>query len=145
MTNTVRSVRFTVEGDPVPWARPEGGKKGHRYTADNQRAYKQVVALRAREAMKGQPPMVGAAVFSALVFLPMPKKFSKKKRALALAGGIVPAVRPDGDNYAKIVMDACNDIVYRDDGQCVDIHVSKRYSENPRLEIEVTEWRGVTG
>ena len=39
----------------------------------------------------------------------------------------------------KIVSDALNEMAYKDDCQIVDARVIKRYSDNPRVEVEITE------
>jgi Holliday junction resolvase RusA-like endonuclease len=33
--------------------------------------------------------------------------------------------------------DALNGLIYKDDALATDMHVTKRYSENPRMEIKV--------
>lgn len=71
------------------------------------------------------------------VFVPIPASWSQKQKAAALRGEIYPLSRPDADNYLKMVCDALNTIIYRDDSLVTDKHVIKRYSETPRLEIEV--------
>lgn len=43
--------------------------------------------------------------------------------------------RPDIDNYVKAVLDASNDILFKDDGQIAVMSVQKLYSLNPRIEI----------
>lgn len=66
---------------------------------------------------------------------PIPKSWSKKKRAAALAGEIRPK-KPDADNIEKIVWDSCNGIIYLDDGQICEWAGNKVYGENPRVEVE---------
>ena len=48
-----------------------------------------------------------------------------------------PIGRPDADNYAKLVLDALNGVLWRDDSQVVDLHVRKVYSEHLGFAIEV--------
>ena len=50
-----------------------------------------------------------------------------------------PSKKPDFDNYEKFVADCLNGVAYRDDSQVVSWRGDKRYSENPRTEIEI--WR----
>lgn len=42
---------------------------------------------------------------------------------------LFPAVRPDLDNYAKSVLDAMNEIVFKDDGQVVKLTLMKVYAD----------------
>jgi Holliday junction resolvase RusA-like endonuclease len=73
-----------------------------------------------------------------VAYVPIPKGWSKRKHALALAGEIRPVTKPDWDNYAK-VCDALNSVVWIDDKQVIDGRVEKFYSERPRLRVVVTE------
>ena len=50
--------------------------------------------------------------------------------------------KPDGDNVAKLVLDAMNELVWRDDSQVVSLEVLKMIAagdEQPHLEITITE------
>lgn len=51
----------------------------------------------------------------------------------------LPTIKPDTSNYIKSFEDALNGIVWKDDSQITDIHAYKRYSENPRIELEIEE------
>lgn len=47
--------------------------------------------------------------------------------------------RRDIDNYNKLILDAMEGIVYKDDKQIKDLHITKEYDkENPRVEIWVS-------
>ena len=47
--------------------------------------------------------------------------------------------RPDGDNVIKLIGDALNNIVWRDDSQIVVHSVSKLYGDTPKTVIRVSE------
>lgn len=51
---------------------------------------------------------------------------------------IYPVVRPDGDNYQKLVFDACNGYLWADDSQVCEWRGRKVYGQPPRIEIEVS-------
>jgi Holliday junction resolvase RusA-like endonuclease len=53
-----------------------------------------------------------------------------------LSGTFLPQVKPDADNLMKTV-DSLNEVVFRDDKQITDATISKRYSDRPRLRIEI--------
>ncbi|MCZ0853544.1 RusA family crossover junction endodeoxyribonuclease, partial [Brevibacillus laterosporus] len=74
-------------------------------------------------------------------FRPMPKAVSgsKRKKENAEKGRLRPVTKPDVDNYVKGVKDALNHLIYKDDSQVVDLKVSKFYSEEPRVEVIITE------
>lgn len=47
--------------------------------------------------------------------------------------------KADIDNFNKIYFDALSGIVWEDDSQIVEHHVSKRYDpKDPRIEVEVS-------
>lgn len=71
-------------------------------------------------------------------YLPMLQSFSAGERARAESGALRPAVKPDGDNYVKLVFDALNGVVWRDDALIVSHHADKFYGREPRTEITVT-------
>lgn len=50
---------------------------------------------------------------------------------------IRPAIRPDLDNYDKLLIDVLHDLVYDDDKRLVSIKSNKYYSMRPRTEIRV--------
>ena len=66
---------------------------------------------------------------------------SEFMRQLAQKGVVYPTTKPDIDNVAKAVFDAMNGIVFQDDKQIVNQMVTKRYSDNPRVEARIYEVR----
>lgn len=47
--------------------------------------------------------------------------------------------KADIDNFNKIYFDSLSGIVWEDDSQIVEHHISKRYdAKNPRIEVEVS-------
>jgi Holliday junction resolvase RusA-like endonuclease len=73
------------------------------------------------------------------VYRPIPKGFNKKKVVDAENGLLRPVTKPDGSNYLKLVEDALNGLMWADDSQIVDTHVSKWYSKYPRIEVLIFE------
>lgn len=73
------------------------------------------------------------------VFRPIQKSLSKKEYALRVINKVLPIVKPDVDNYIKIALDGLNGLAFKDDNQITDIYARKRYSDEPRLEIEIKE------
>ena len=76
---------------------------------------------------------------SVIVFLYVtpPESWSGKKKAAAIAREIFPTTKPDVDNVIKGLFDACNDVVFKDDKQVVDLTVKKRYSDVARAKVVV--------
>lgn len=118
----------------------------------------------ARLAMGGRPPFPGAVELRLGAYMPIPQSWSRAKTARALAGTILPTVKPDGSNIQKLAEDALlprrftaaeqreiskqamemmRQVVIYDDSQITDWHGWKRYSDKPRLVVEVRVIDGI--
>ncbi|WP_144469044.1 RusA family crossover junction endodeoxyribonuclease, partial [Bacillus pumilus] len=82
--------------------------------------------------------LTGPLELKVKVYKSLLKSFSKKKAAEAERGELRPAKKPDVDNYIKGIKDGLNKVIWQDDSQIVDLHVSKFYSSTPRIEVEVS-------
>lgn len=126
-------LHLIVPGTPVPKARArtvaQGGRV-HAYTPEATKAWETKVQLWARRAALYIPdaPLAGPLAVTMVFYLPRPQRCKREH----------PSVRPDVDNYAKAVLDALNGVVWRDDGQIVQLAASKVYGD-PRVEIEIRE------
>ena len=74
-----------------------------------------------------------------MVYQPIPKSVSKKKKQEMLDGKIRPTKKPDIDNILKSVLDSLNQVAFHDDTQFVSVEVCKWYDEVPRLVIRIRE------
>jgi Holliday junction resolvase RusA-like endonuclease len=108
------------------------------YTPAETRTEEGVIRMAAADAMDGRAPLLGPLDLRFAIFVQVPRSWSNKKRQDALAGLIRPTVKPDWDNGGKLC-DSLNGIVWQDDSQVTDAHVWKRYSDQPRVVIEVRE------
>lgn len=140
MTN---AVLITVPGKPVAKARPRtvriksGGVRTYtpKNTVDFERHGRQCAIL----AMKGTKPLIHPIICVISVELPIPASWSKKKKQMAVDCVLRPTTRPDLDNYVKGLLDCCNEIVFKDDSQVVDMIVSKTYSHSPKSILYFAE------
>lgn len=133
------TVSFAVPGAPRGKGRPRTAVIAGRaqiYTDAKTRSEEGAIRSIAAGVMGGQTPFEGAVILRLCAYRPIPSGFSQKRRASAERGEIVPISKPDADNYLKII-DALNGIVWRDDSQVVTAIVHKRFSDRPRLVIEV--------
>ncbi len=87
----------------------------------------------------GSPCLTTALEVFIHITVPIAESWSKKRRAAAVAGEIKPTGKPDADNTQKLLFDALNGIIWKDDAQIVDIRFSKRYGERPRTELTIWE------
>ena len=82
----------------------------------------------------------GPLVLEAKVYRPIPKSFSKKKRAAAIAGELLPTTKPDLKNYIAGIEDALEKVIFENDSQIVSYGESgKWYAEQPRVEVVIRE------
>lgn len=134
-------ISFVVYGEPVAQGRPRATTikgKVRMYDPSKSRDYKDYVRLAA--AQHAPERLIESAIgLKVTIYRPIPKSFSKKKTEQAERGEIVPTTKPDADNYLKTVKDALNGVIWKDDSQIVDVQVRKRYSNKPRIEIEIHE------
>ena len=133
-------IKLIVLGAPVAKGRARLGN-GHVYTPPKTAKYENAVKWEALRVMAGRQPFDAPLGVEVVAQLPIPPSWSKKKREQAARGFVMPASRPDLDNYVKAALDGMNKIVFRDDSQVVAIIARKEYSEAPRLEIGITELR----
>ena len=89
--------------------------------------------------MGASEPLETPVTVAIYIRVEIPKSFSKQKRKDALANIIKPTKKPDLDNIAKCFLDAMNEVVYLDDKQVVNLHVTKVYSEIGAVEVMVKE------
>jgi Holliday junction resolvase RusA-like endonuclease len=132
-----QAVIIELAGEPKGKARPRFARRtGHAYTPQKTASFEAMLRHEAAVAMGGRPPLEGALRVQVNAYFGVPQSWSAKKRAAALAGAIRPAKRPDLDNIAKM-LDALNEVVWRDDAQVVSGLIEKLYSDRPRLRVEV--------
>ncbi len=134
-------IEFTIYGEPVAQGRPRFARRGkftQAYDPPDSREYKKYVKLLASQN-RPHTPIEGPVELKLLIYRPLLKSMSKKKKAAAVAGALRPIKKPDVDNVAKGIMDAMTGIIWADDKQVVGLQVSKYYSEQPRVEVQVIE------
>lgn len=135
-------IRIVLPGEPRGKGRPRfsRGKNNQpvTYTDDKTRSYEGALRWTAAAEMRGRAPLTGPLAVAVTARLPIPKSFSRKKHADAAAGLILPIVKPDFDNIAK-VLDALNKVVWIDDAQVARFRIDKLYCDIPSLEITVEE------
>ena len=125
-------MEFVVHGKPQGKARPRFSRKSGTVYTPKKKAYLDVNGLL-------YPDDVYIRIQVKAVF-PVPTSWSKTKKLGAYEGIIRPAVKPDGDNILKVVMDALNGIAYVDDKQVVYCSCQKVYGHTAGfLEIGITE------
>jgi Holliday junction resolvase RusA-like endonuclease len=135
-------VMYTVYGEPVGKGRPRFAKRGafvSTYTPQKTKTYEDEIRMMAKAAMGSSEPLETPVTVAIYIRVGLPASYSKQKRKDALEGTLKPTKKPDIDNIAKCFLDAMNDIVYFDDKQVVNLHITKVYAETPAVEVMVKE------
>ena len=70
----------------------------------------------------------------------VPKSTKKQDKILMLEYKINPIKKPDIDNIVKIILDAMNEIAFKDDTQITKLNVEKKYSETESVFVKIEEY-----
>lgn len=135
-------VTYIVYGEPQGKGRPRFARRGNHistYTPQKTKSYEDEIKMMAKAAMGASEPLETPVTVAIYIRVGIPTSFSKQKRKDALSGIIRPTKKPDLDNIAKCFLDSMNEIVYLDDKQVVNLHVTKVYAETPAVEVMVKE------
>ncbi|RCW44236.1 RusA family crossover junction endodeoxyribonuclease [Paenibacillus prosopidis] len=130
-------MKITVDITPMGAVRMTGRGKFVKTDAQRYLAYKTRIGWAAREHIK--VAIDGPVSVKLRFYYPIPKDWSKAKKAEAREGTRRPIVKPDIDNVVKGCFDALNGIAWKDDNRVVEESSSKWYSDQPRIEIEIEE------
>lgn len=130
---------FLMDENPKASSRPRAGFKGRVvYEAANDKKFKaQLRAYLEEQLPKNWRIAEGVVEMSISVYRRSLQSFNKNEMLLAELGLMQPLKKPDSDNYAKMVLDAFNAVLYLDDGQNSTLVVQKFYSVQPRIEINL--------
>lgn len=151
MTDRPAPIRFTVEGTPEPQPRPRAMvvngrpvlyefrrrvKRAGRKIANPIIAWKEAVAAAAEAAAAGEL-LTGPLAVGLTFLFPRPAYLVWKTKPMPARYHIA---RPDCDNLAKAVLDACTGILWLDDAQVADQRTVKLVAAAgvaPGVRVEV--------
>jgi Holliday junction resolvase RusA-like endonuclease len=150
-------VTITLPGSPRGKGRPRFSTRGGFVTAFTDKAtvsYENALKAAGIAAMAagGLSPLKEALGVQVMAYMAVPESWSKKKRAAALAGDIMPTSGFDADNLGKSI-DGLNyhpprfrgdkerrPIIWHNDANIVSLQVMKLYDADPRLVVSVFRW-----
>lgn len=133
---------FSVEGNPVGKQRARYAKRGNfvtAYTPEKTRSYEALIKDAARQAMGSSGPLETPVSIYLYIRVQIPASATKKRLQAIASGDEKPTKKPDASNILKSVEDGMNGVVYKDDSQIVNIHVTKVYSSEAGVDICVKE------
>ena len=135
-------ITFKVDGVPVPKGRARYVRRGNHistYTPEKTRTYETLIKDAARQAMGASEALQTPVSLYLYIRVPIPASATKKRLQAIADGSEKPTKKPDASNVLKSVEDGMNGVVYKDDSQIVNIHVTKVFSSEPGVDICVKE------
>lgn len=133
----MKRVAFTVDGTPKGKARPRADFVNGRVheDAESAKVEKRIKGI-AADAFGDRDPWTGPVRLIVTAIFEIPASWPSRYRKALLDGAtIYHDQKPDKDNIEKMVMDACNSVVWRDDGQVSVGGILKRYGSPERMEV----------
>jgi Holliday junction resolvase RusA-like endonuclease len=127
----------------VPWARtrprfrPKPGSANLYFTPERQRDYATAVGLKAKRIMRGRRPNPGPLLLRVACVYRWHNNYSAADRAAP--GYFWKRTRPDADNMVKLVMDACNEIIWTDDAVVTDVRIVRLFHHTSALYVHVRQ------
>ena len=109
------------------------------YTDAKTLTYEKSIQTYAKQAMGSTSPLIGAVAAYLHIGIPIPPSYSKTRQKACIEGLERPTKKPDIDNIVKAILDGMNGVVYLDDKQVVDLHLTKVYSSKEGVDIMVKE------
>lgn len=134
-------ISFSVPGEPVGKGRPRFVRTyrgGRAVTPEKTRWYEEVVRMEYCWQCRAKFIDTDMLKMHIDAYFGIPKSTSKKKMKEMLEKNIRPTKKPDADNIIKAIADALNGVAYYDDKQIVDCSISKYYSDEPRVEVFIS-------
>ena len=138
-------MKYVFDIVPVPQGRPRFARRGkfiQTYDPPKSKKFKTELRQLAEIEYAEKPyhaEQHKPIIIELNLYIPMLKSFSKIKRLKATDGTLRPTTKSDIDNYIKGILDSLNGLFWHDDGQIVEIHAGKYYSDKPRIEMEIKE------
>jgi Holliday junction resolvase RusA-like endonuclease len=135
-------VQYSVPGEPRGKGRPKFARRGNfvkTYTDAKTASYEDQIRFYALKAMGDSKVIEGAVRVFVSIRMAVPKSYSQKRREACLNGLDKPLKKPDWDNVAKSICDAMNGIIYVDDTQIVEAHITKQYAQQAEVVVLVQE------
>lgn len=127
-------IAFKIPGLPVAWARA-GHHGAVSFTPKKQRNFMAELKDVAEQAMQGRAPLDGPLMVECVFAWPWPRAMSARKRGQP--GAKWRTSRPDADNLIKLVGDALNGVVWRDDAIIAIAHGWKMHGDAAETRVRV--------
>lgn len=146
-------MKIVIPGTPIPKARNRRRRlaDGRVMDYDPQHAEKNNVAKQLQKCIKASLNSENSEIvmkaselnskksfsLDVVLYIPIPKSDSMAHRNAKLWGLIPHNQKPDSSNYLKFYEDAANSVLYDDDSMLCHVSAKKKWSDNPRTEINI--------
>ena len=135
-------VSFTIPGRVKGKGRPrasimekrDGTRFVNVYTDAQTLSGESLVRKIAKAEMGEWPPFTGPIKLTIAIFQQIPVSWSKKEKASA----VYITTGFDLDNQVKLLCDGMNNIVWRDDKQVAELHVTRLYDDSAGDHVDIT-------
>ena len=135
----MRRIRFVIPGKPSGKGRPRF-YGGHAVTPENTREYEKMTAMLFRASARGEKFTDKVPIrVSIEACYRIPAKATKAQKEKIASGELMPCIKPDADNIAKIILDSLNKVAWDDDAQVTELTIQKHYSAEPCVIVEISE------
>ncbi|MGN1327732.1 MAG: RusA family crossover junction endodeoxyribonuclease [Clostridia bacterium] len=132
---------FEVIGEVIGKERPRVNMyTGSVYTPGKTKDYEILIQQYFKMKYPNYQTLDGRISIEIVAYLKIPKSTSKLKKQEMLDNKISPTKKPDVDNIAKVILDAMNKFVFKDDNQVAKISIEKRYGEEEKIWVSVEEY-----
>lgn len=134
-------IRLEIPGAMRGKGRPRFARRGNfvrTHTDDKTQSMENWVRSCAVAQARLNAPLDGPLGVTMQITTEIPRSWSKRKQAAAARGEVRPTGKPDLDNCLKLVADALNKIIWRDDSQIVVCSMSKAYGPAAGTVLIVT-------
>lgn len=136
-------MKLLILGNPIGKGRPRVTTRGgfaRAYTPRRTADYESEVVHSYNSQIPSKYQLEGPIQADIKAYFKIPNA-NKKETHKMIANITKHTHKPDIDNIEKSVLDALNGLAYADDSQIVKLTAEKFYSENPRLELYIKEYR----
>lgn len=132
---------FNIPGKPMPKSRPRFKRVGNNViTFDPKKAESRNIKCILMQQMAHNRILRridGPISIQMRFHTSIPKTWSQKRRKECFEKP--DCRRPDLDNYVKEYLDVMNNLIYNDDNQITELWCEKVFSDEPHVEIFITE------
>ena len=130
---------LVIPGKPIAKKRPRFARRGKFVTTYSDQETEEGKVLWEIRQQRNEKRFKGPISISLWFGMPIPKS-TPRKRSQAMKNGFEQHIKkPDLDNLIKFYLDCMNQEVFEDDKQIIILRAEKRYTDEPRTEIKITE------